>query len=60
MFEFNRFVRVLLHIVSTSSHGAFSQKIGIHLILFVVLRGNYEQIYKLGNAGIFKVNEFKI
>lgn len=55
MFEFKRLVQMLLHIVSTSDHEGFVQRIGIYLLNSVACQVNNKQKNELGDAGAIKV-----
>lgn len=55
MFEFKRLVHMLLHIVSTSDHEGFVQRIGIYLLNSVACQVNNKQKNQLGDAGAIKV-----
>lgn len=55
MFEFKRLVHMLLHIVSTSDHEGFVQRIGIYLLNSVACQVNNKQKNELGDAGAIKV-----
>ncbi|XP_026808471.1 protein zer-1 homolog [Rhopalosiphum maidis] len=54
MFEFKRLVQMLLHIVSTSDHEGFVQRIGIYLLNSVACQVNNKQKNELGDAGAIK------
>lgn len=62
MFEFKRLVQMLLHIVSTSDHEGFVQRIGIYLLNSVACQVNNKQKNELGDAGTIKViqNNFHV
>jgi len=53
---------MLLHIVSTSDHEGFVQRIGIYLLNSVACQVNNKQKNELGDAGAIKVikNKFLI